>query len=1419
MKRLFTLLVIFTFFVSALSVAQIQKKGETKKDKQIEKVNQRDPGIKDFDNRKLMFEQNQTKNPLFMNPPTMSPNALVTIGTGTSTQRWPFERYYNYSTCEMIYLQSEIAMSGNITKIGFNKSAGTNTAAMTNVSIYMKHTSSTTLASGNYDLTGYSLVYSGSYTNNATSGWMEVTLATGFNYDNVNNLQILVIKGNQTYLTTAASPKYYYTTGTSRMRNGYSDTGQPLALTASTANPNVRFNITPSSSPSLSCTPSSLAFGYVQSGGTSSTMTYSLSGTNLTAGPIVVTAPTNFEVSLDGSTWASSVNVTYTAPTLASTTIYTHFKPTSPNTAYSGNITNVGGGTSINVAVTGNSYMYARYCTSNATDFADEDIFNVTLGSINNASDCNTTAPGPGSIKNQYSNYTTTVTPTNLAQGSANAFSVSSGTCGGNYGNGFKIFIDFNQDGDFADAGEEVYVSAVAGGGPHTETGYITVPGGATLGNTMMRVINVETTTPSTITACGTYYWGETEDYTVNIIAGSPMSYSSSDVIQIGRPAPLSTTNNQILKIPVVVSGLLSPYSITDFNLGINGTTTASDISVARIYYTGTSSTFATTTQFGNFSNPTGDYTINGSQLLTPGTNYFWVAYDLSGTATLNNQLDGQCYSIVGDGTMGSVNPTNTDPAGVSYIDNYCYGTTTTDPTGYGLNISNVTIGTINSTTGSTGIMPYMNNNYTNLSTDITQGATVPISLSRTGTVNNQGFGVWIDYNQNGSFTDAGELVYTGLLTGTTLTTSGNIVVPMTATAGNTRMRVRSSFSSAPVLADACSNLSYSETEDYKVNILLASSMAYTSSTTTQITGNTFINSTNQQIIGIQVVTTGTSSPLTVTDIALNTTGTTNQATDITNAKLFYTGISNTFATTTQFGTTVAAPVDAYNIAGSQNLLEGTNYFWLTYDIPPGATGGNYIDAECTQITIGSTYVPTITAPTGNRLIAGTMSGSYAIGSGVFNKVTGKNLHQVEKTRTAKVLVPVEEKDSEIRYEERLVEEKYYEMYEGDKPYSGKLVASIGTNQTKNGDPRMSPDYTEVFADISTAINNLNARGITGAIVFELTDASYSTGAVTINAITGASATNTITFKPQAGETVSITGSSATGIFNLNGSDYVIFDGSNSGGTDRSLTITNTNVGSTYAINFSGTGNDYNTIKNCNINSEYRGINIANANTTLIENNNIYGNAAGNLNYSQAGIYIGTGSLNTTVSKNVIHDYYYTGTGGWGAFGVIYASDATTVTQISNNLFYNLLGGGDPGSITYNTSGIFISTGGNVKIYNNSIYMLGDVLGAGTYSGWSSCISINSGITLLDIRNNALRNSMGRIAAGTTAPLLYVIYSLSANTAYTDINYNDYYFTDQASVTEYLGYLGVNCANLTAWAAATGKDGYSVSGNPGFTSA
>lgn len=146
--------------------------------------------------------------------------------------------------------------------------------------------------------------------------------------------------------------------------------------------------------------------------------------------------------------------------------------------------------------------------------------------------------------------------------------------------------------------------------------------------------------------------------------------------------------------------------------------------------------------------------------------------------------------------------------------------------------------------------------------------------------------------------------------------------------------------------------------------------MSYNFSTTTQENLFTIPRGlTNQEIIGITINTIGAQSPLTATQFSFTTTGTTNPALDIQNAKLFYTGSYPTFETSNQVGSTIAAPNGAFVINGTQQLSEGNNYFWLSYDIQPTATLGNLVDATCTNVQVGVTTIPTVISPIGSRMI------------------------------------------------------------------------------------------------------------------------------------------------------------------------------------------------------------------------------------------------------------------------------------------------------------------------------------------------------------------------------------------------------------------------------------------------------------------
>jgi len=77
----------------------------------------------------------------------------------------------------------------------------------------------------------------------------------------------------------------------------------------------------------LSVSPSTLSdYTYTEGTGPSSSQSFTLSGTNLDGSQVIVSAPTNYEISSDNSTFTTSLNVNYSNSTLANTTIYIRLK-------------------------------------------------------------------------------------------------------------------------------------------------------------------------------------------------------------------------------------------------------------------------------------------------------------------------------------------------------------------------------------------------------------------------------------------------------------------------------------------------------------------------------------------------------------------------------------------------------------------------------------------------------------------------------------------------------------------------------------------------------------------------------------------------------------------------------------------------------------------------------------------------------------------------------------------------------------------------------------------------------------------------------------------------------------------------------------------------------------------------------------
>ncbi len=433
------------------------------------------------------------------------------------------------------------------------------------------------------------------------------------------------------------------------------------------------------------------AFPNTNVGSSSTSQNFTAEGTDLTT-DITVTAPVEFEVSLtDGSGYGNSVTLTQTGGTVATTTIYTRFSPTSVGNKTGNIVLSSTGATSQNVAVSGDgvtppptadfaanitwahqgqpvsftdlstntptswswtfapatiTYLGGTNATSQnpQVQFNASGIYTVTLESGNaggNDSETKTNyitvsdlpyyceANSTGNIeylsrvqfvgidntsnRTPYTDYTYLTTDINRGQ----SYNITT-TIGLHFPtDDIGVWIDWNQDGDFDDAGENV-VCEINVGSPDTYS--ISVPTNATLGGTTMR-IRVKDDGDDCGTPCGSTNYGEVEDYGVNVLPaiGTPGLWTGA------VSTDWNTTGNwDDNNIPLLTTDVTIPSGLT--NYPVIGATTQANCNNLNL-------ATGTTLVLASDATGTGSLIVNGtvanngtitSQRYLPGANQAW---------------------------------------------------------------------------------------------------------------------------------------------------------------------------------------------------------------------------------------------------------------------------------------------------------------------------------------------------------------------------------------------------------------------------------------------------------------------------------------------------------------------------------------------------------------------------------------------------------------------------------------------------------------------------------------------------------------------------------------------------------------------------------------------------------------------------
>lgn len=231
--------------------------------------------------------------------------------------------------------------------------------------------------------------------------------------------------------------------------------------------------------------------------------------------------------------------------------------------------------------------------------------------------------------------------------------------------------------------------------------------------------------------------------------------------------------------------------------------------------------------------------------------------------------------------------------------------------------------------------------------------------------------------------------------------------------------------------------------------------------------------------------------------------------------------------------------------------------------------------------------------------------------------------------------------------------------------------------------------------------------------------------------------------------------------------------------------------------------------------SSYTTYGITISPATVDANIDVSGNTISNLfssgTSSTYGIYVLGASSGITIQKNKINGILNSNTGGYGARGINITSTASPANiNILNNFIWNIVCTGDAGAAFWGIGIAIDATVGTINAYYNSVNLYGSYPGYTTATN-SVAFYVSTGVTLLNVRNNIFKNSFNNTIS--TLDTSFAIKCLSANTAFSDINYNDYYVSDSVGL---LGFLGTPRTTLSAWQTATGKDANSVSGIPYF---
>ena len=440
----------------------------------------------------------------------------------------------------------------------------------------------------------------------------------------------------------------------------------------------------------------------------------------------------------------------------------------------------------------------------------------------------------------------------------------------------------------------------------------------------------------------------QTMYYRPNIILGGltpPTNGLNMTFISTAYSAitPVSTFNtgstDTLIKIAVVTNGSGNPLAVTQFNFFTQANMVAGDVSSAKLYYTGKSSTFSNPILFGSIANPLGNYTITGNQMLSgrPSTNdtsYFWLTYDINCNAVSGHHVSAGYSGIILGGQSYTLSLGSNDHSIINshsvYPEYYSSNTSTSvhpdqsnvyigyvrfngDPC-VAANISEIKLNTGSMPSGTIQNVRCYFIKYTSSFADTATG-----TFFANAVANANGDLIFSGFQTLTANTTYFFKIVCDISCNAAINTSISLLPVTTILSGTTQNIVNNNYNTSKTVIPFSSNIQYTSTTTSIANKGGISAMGYV-----QVTGNDCSNN--------------------VTELAFNTASTITS--NLSFAKCYYTS-TPTFNNAIPFGAPITSPGDTMVFSDNKILAQGSNnYFWFVYELKCNASMGDTIMAK-----------------------------------------------------------------------------------------------------------------------------------------------------------------------------------------------------------------------------------------------------------------------------------------------------------------------------------------------------------------------------------------------------------------------------------------------------------------------------------------